>query len=122
MCPLLEPVQVPPDSLLSLRHVKHTTQLGIVCKLAESALNPTVYVIGEDIKQYWSQYGPLRDITCHRSSSGYQAVDRYPLDVTIQTIPHTLNSPPIKSISLQFREKDVVGDCVKGLTEIQIDR
>ncbi|KAK4810863.1 hypothetical protein QYF61_008835 [Mycteria americana] len=37
-------------------------------------------------------------------------VDRYPLDATIQPIPYPLNSPPIKSISLQFREKDVAGD------------
>ncbi|KAK4827828.1 hypothetical protein QYF61_021912 [Mycteria americana] len=28
----------------------------------------------------------------------------------MQPIPYPLNSPPIKSISLQFREKDVVGD------------
>lgn len=28
------------------------------CKQAEDALNPTVKVIDEDIKQYWSQYGP----------------------------------------------------------------
>ncbi|KAK4813629.1 hypothetical protein QYF61_014389, partial [Mycteria americana] len=39
-------------------------------------------------------------------------IDRYPLDATIQTIPCPLNGPPIKSISLQFREKDVVGDRV----------
>ncbi|KAK4818403.1 hypothetical protein QYF61_012324 [Mycteria americana] len=48
-------------------------------------------------------------------------IDRYPLDATIQTIPHPPNSPPIKSVSLQFREKDVVGAHVKGLTEVQID-
>ncbi|KAK4807049.1 hypothetical protein QYF61_018390 [Mycteria americana] len=49
-------------------------------------------------------------------------VDHYPLDATIQLIPHPLNSPSIKSISLQFREKDVVGDHVKGLTEVQSPR
>ncbi|KAK4827087.1 LOW QUALITY PROTEIN: hypothetical protein QYF61_014189 [Mycteria americana] len=48
-------------------------------------------------------------------------IDHYPLDATIQPIPYPLNSPPIKSISLQFREKDVVGDHVKGFTEVQID-
>ena len=45
----------------------------------------------------------------------------YPLDETIQLIPHPPNSPSIKSIPLQFREKDVVGDHVKGLTEVQTD-
>ncbi|KAK4826482.1 hypothetical protein QYF61_009478 [Mycteria americana] len=51
------------DDILSLRRVNRTTQLGVIWKLAEGALNPTVYVIDEDIKQYWSQ--PLRDTTCH---------------------------------------------------------
>ena len=49
MGPLLELVQVPLDGILSLRHVNCTTQLGVVCSLAEGALNPTVYVIDEDI-------------------------------------------------------------------------
>ncbi|KAK4829247.1 hypothetical protein QYF61_002533 [Mycteria americana] len=39
----------------------------------------------------------------------------------MQPIPHSPNSPPIKSISIQFKEKDVVGDHAKGLTEVQID-
>ncbi|KAK4829013.1 hypothetical protein QYF61_001769 [Mycteria americana] len=69
--PLLKLAQVPLDGILSLRCVNCSTQLGVVCKLAEGALDPTVYVIDEDIKQYWSQYGPLRDTTCHRSPSGH---------------------------------------------------
>ncbi|KAK4813810.1 hypothetical protein QYF61_026414, partial [Mycteria americana] len=77
--PLLELVQVPLDGILSLRRVNCTTQLGVVSKLAEGALNLTVNVIDENIGQHWSH-------------------------------------PPIKSISLQFREKDAVGDRVKGLS------
>ncbi|GAB0180776.1 cAMP-dependent protein kinase inhibitor alpha [Grus japonensis] len=65
MGPPLKPVQVPLDGIPSLRCVNCTTQLGVICKLAECALDPTVYVIDEDIKQYWSQYRPLRDTTCH---------------------------------------------------------
>ncbi|KAK4820994.1 hypothetical protein QYF61_009460 [Mycteria americana] len=64
-------LQVPLDGILSLRCVNRTTQLDVICKLAEGALNPTVYVIDEDIKQYWSQYRPLRDTTHHRSPSGH---------------------------------------------------
>jgi len=62
---LLELVQVPLDSIPSLRCVDHTTQLGVICLLAKGSLVPAIYVIDEDIKQYWSQYGPLRDTTCH---------------------------------------------------------
>ena len=97
-----------------------TAPLSLVSS-AEGALNTAVCVIDEDIKQYWSQYGPLRDTSCHRSSSGHDTVDHYPLDATIQSIPHPPNSLLVKSISFQCREKDVVGDRVKGLTEVQID-
>ena len=41
MGPLLKLVQVPLDGILSLRHVDHTAQLGIVCKYAKGALDPT---------------------------------------------------------------------------------
>ncbi|KAK4822945.1 hypothetical protein QYF61_023445 [Mycteria americana] len=53
--PLLQLVQVPLDDIPSFRHVNCTTQLGVICKLAEGALDPTLYIIDEDIKQYWSQ-------------------------------------------------------------------
>jgi len=119
--PLLKLLQVPLDGILSFWCVNCATHVGVICRLAEGALDPAVCVTDEDFKQYWSQYRPQRDTTCHQSSSEHQAVDHYPLAVTIQPIPHPLDSPPIKSMSLQFGEKDVVGDCVKGLTEVQID-
>jgi len=49
--PLLVPVQVPLDGTPSLQCVDHTTQLGVVGKLAEGALNPTVHVVSKDGKQ-----------------------------------------------------------------------
>ncbi|PKU48884.1 testosterone 17-beta-dehydrogenase 3 [Limosa lapponica baueri] len=48
--------EVPLEGITSLRHVNVTTQLGVICKLAEGVLDPTVYVIDEDIEQYWSPY------------------------------------------------------------------
>ena len=39
---LLELVQVPLDSILSLRCVYRTAQLGVICKRAEGALHPTM--------------------------------------------------------------------------------
>ncbi|KAK4808555.1 hypothetical protein QYF61_009858 [Mycteria americana] len=110
--PLLQLVQVPLDDIPSFWRVSCTTQLGVICKLAERALHLSVNAIDENIGQHRSQHGPLRDNT---------PIDCYPLRVTIQPIPYPLNSPPIKSISLQFRGKDVVGDRVKGLTGVQID-
>jgi len=48
--PFLNLVQVPLDGMLSLRCVSCTIQLGVIFRLAEGALNPTVSVKDEDIK------------------------------------------------------------------------
>ena len=53
--PLLKPVQV------SGWHpvpgcTDYTTQLGVICKLAEDGLSPTVGVIDEDTKEHRLQY------------------------------------------------------------------
>ncbi|RMB92477.1 hypothetical protein DUI87_31119 [Hirundo rustica rustica] len=50
MGPLLHLVQVPLDSITSLRCVNSITQLGIICKFSETALNPFICVINEAIK------------------------------------------------------------------------
>lgn len=42
-------------SLPSVVLTDHTTQLGVICKPAEGALDPIVYVIVKDTKQHWSQ-------------------------------------------------------------------
>ena len=38
----------------------------------------------------------------------------------LQPVPHPSSSLLIKSISFHLRDDDVEGDCVKGLTEIQV--
>ena len=38
-----------------------------------------------------------------------------------QPIPYSLNCLPFKSVSLQFRDKDVMWDHIKGCTEVQVD-
>jgi len=63
--PPLKPVQVPLDGIPSFQRVNRTTQLSVVGKLAEGALDPTVRVTDKDVKQRWSQYRPLRNATRH---------------------------------------------------------
>ena len=46
--PLLKHVQVSLNDIPTLRCVNHTTQLGVICKYAEGALNLTVDVIDEE--------------------------------------------------------------------------
>lgn len=86
--------------------------LVLAVKLAEGALSATVYVIDEDKKLCSSQSSEGH----HLSLISLWTVSHCPL----QPIPHLPNSPSIKSISLQFIEKGVVRDCVKGLTNVQI--
>ena len=49
LAPGLVKAHVPLDGIPSCCHTKCTTQLSIVCKLVDAALNPTVYVTDKDI-------------------------------------------------------------------------
>ncbi|KAK4831900.1 hypothetical protein QYF61_020047 [Mycteria americana] len=51
-----KPVKVPLDDIASLQHVDRSTQLGVISKLAEGALNPTVHVTNKDVRQHRPQY------------------------------------------------------------------
>ena len=62
MGPLLQPVQIPLKGISSFFGINLTTQLGVVCRLAEGALNPIVYVTDEDSEKHRSQDRPLRDM------------------------------------------------------------
>ncbi|KAK4827407.1 hypothetical protein QYF61_017837 [Mycteria americana] len=117
--PLLKPVKVPLDGIPFLQCVDHTTQVGIIGKLAEGALNPTVHVTDKDIKHHQSQYQPLRNATHHWSPLGHRAIDHNSLSATIQPISYPPNGPSIKPTSPQFRDKDVVRDSVKCFAQIQ---
>ncbi|KAK4810577.1 hypothetical protein QYF61_007314 [Mycteria americana] len=54
--PSIQPVQVPLQSLPPLQQINTPTQLGVICKLPESALDPFVQIIDKDIKQEWPQH------------------------------------------------------------------
>jgi len=49
---LLQPVQVPLGSFPSFQRIDCTAQLGVICKLAEGALNAIVYVIDKDVEEH----------------------------------------------------------------------
>lgn len=54
--PLLEPVWVSLNGIPSLECVDCTPQIGVILKLAEGELDPTVSAIDEIIKELWFQY------------------------------------------------------------------
>ncbi|KAK4828137.1 hypothetical protein QYF61_023935 [Mycteria americana] len=68
--PSIQPVQVPLQSLPTLQQINTPTQLGVVCKLTESALDPFVQIIDKDVKHHALQppkhlNGPLMDLLHH---------------------------------------------------------
>ncbi|PKU41506.1 hypothetical protein llap_8184 [Limosa lapponica baueri] len=100
--PPLKPVQVPLDVIPSLQRVNRATQLGVISKLTEGALNATIHVSNKEVKQHSSPYQPLRNTTCHWPSTGHLAIDRNPLSAAIQPVPYPPSGPSIKFMTFQF--------------------
>jgi len=73
----------------------------------------------KDVEEHRSQDRLPGDSSCHQPPPGHRAIDYKPLAMAIQPIPYPLNSSPFKSISLQFRDKSVVRNCIKGLPQVQ---
>ncbi|KAK4826991.1 hypothetical protein QYF61_013091 [Mycteria americana] len=66
LSPSIQPVQVPLQSLPTLQQINTPTQLGVVCKLTESTLDPFVQIIDKDVKQNWPQHRALGNTACDR--------------------------------------------------------
>ena len=72
------------------------------------------------LKKMLKSTGPKTD-PCDTACDWHRTIDHNPLVASSQPIPNPLNSPSIKSTLLQFGEKDMVSDRVKGLAEVQVD-
>ncbi|KAK4817040.1 hypothetical protein QYF61_026166 [Mycteria americana] len=64
--PSIQPVQVPLQSLPTLKQINTPAQLGVICKLTEGALDPLIQIIDRDIKQNWPQHRALGNSACDR--------------------------------------------------------
>ena len=106
--------------LLSLLSQLHQ-QFFVISKLAEGTLNPTVFTVDKDVEEFQSQEGLWHDTTLDQPPPGHRAIDNNPLDMTIQSVLYLQNNPFTKSVSLQFRDKDVVYNHVNGLAQVQVD-
>ncbi|KAK4824542.1 LOW QUALITY PROTEIN: hypothetical protein QYF61_016146, partial [Mycteria americana] len=51
--PSIQPVQVPLQSLPTLKHIDTPAQFGVLCKLTEGTLNPLIQIIDKEIKKDW---------------------------------------------------------------------
>ncbi|KAK4818014.1 hypothetical protein QYF61_004127 [Mycteria americana] len=55
LSPSIQPVQIPLQSLPTLKQIDTPAQLGVICKLTEDTLNPLIQIIDKDIRQIWPQ-------------------------------------------------------------------
>lgn len=70
------------------------------------ALNSIFDVINKHVEVRQSQYDLLRVTTCYCSPFGHRAIDCNSLDMANQPVIYPSNSLSIKTIFLQFRDRD----------------
>ncbi|KAK4819404.1 hypothetical protein QYF61_003675 [Mycteria americana] len=116
--PSMQPVQVPLQSLPTLQQINTPTQLGVICKLTEGALDPFVQIIDKGIKQNWPQHRALGNTACDRPPTGVNSIHHHSLGPTIQPILYPAKSTPVQAMSSQFLQENAVGNCVKGFTKV----
>jgi len=49
----IQPVQIALWSLPTHKQINTPSQLGVICKLTEGALNPLIQIIDKDVKWNW---------------------------------------------------------------------
>ncbi|KAK4822219.1 hypothetical protein QYF61_011860 [Mycteria americana] len=119
--PSIQPVQVPLQSLPTLKQIKAPAQLVVICKLTEGALDPFVQIIDKDIKQNWPQHRALGNTACDRPPTGVSSIHHHSLGPAIQPVLYPAKSTPVQAMSSQFLQENAVGNHVKGFTELYID-
>ncbi|KAK4818207.1 hypothetical protein QYF61_008697 [Mycteria americana] len=116
--PSIQPVQVPLQSLPTLKQINTPAQLGVVCKLTEGALDPFIQTIDKDIKQNWPQHRALGNTTCDWPPTEVNSIHHHSLGLAIQQVLYPAKSTPVQAMSSQFLQENAVGNRVKGFTEV----
>ncbi|KAK4821227.1 hypothetical protein QYF61_015795, partial [Mycteria americana] len=86
LSPSIQPVQVPLQSLPTLKQINTPTQFGVICKLAEGALDPFVQIIDKDVKQNWPQHRALGNTACDRAPTGVNSIHHHSLGPAVQPV------------------------------------
>ncbi|KAK4832009.1 hypothetical protein QYF61_020447 [Mycteria americana] len=92
--PSIQPVQVPLQSLPTLKQINTPTQLGVICKLTESVLDPLIQIIDKDVKQNWPQHRALGNTSCDRLPTGVNSIHHHSLGSAIQPVLYPAKSTP----------------------------
>ncbi|KAK4827772.1 hypothetical protein QYF61_021517 [Mycteria americana] len=107
--PSIQPVQ----SLPTLKQINTPTQLGVICKLTEGALDPLVQIIDKDVKQNWPQHRALGNTTCDQPPTGFNSIHHHSLGPAIQPVLYPAKSTPVQAMSSQFLQENAVGNHVQ---------
>ncbi|KAK4810721.1 hypothetical protein QYF61_007695 [Mycteria americana] len=99
--PSIQPVQIPLQSLPTLKQINTPAQLGVVCKLTEGALDPLIQFIDKDIKQNWPQHRALGNTACDRPPTGVNSIHHHSLGSAIQPVLYPAKSTPVQAMSTQ---------------------
>jgi len=84
--PLIQPVQIPLQSLPTLKQIDTPAQLGVICKLTEGALNTLVQIIDKDVKQGQTQNRALGNTTHDQLPAGFNSIYYHSLGSAIQPV------------------------------------
>ncbi|KAK4812332.1 hypothetical protein QYF61_017109 [Mycteria americana] len=104
--PSIQPVQVPLQSLPPLQQINTPTQLGVVCKLTEGALDPLIQIIDKDVKQNWPQHRALGNTTGDRPPTGVNSIHHHSLGPAVQPVLYPVKSTPVQTMSSQFLQEN----------------
>ncbi|KAK4831590.1 hypothetical protein QYF61_018350 [Mycteria americana] len=119
--PFLQPVKVPLDASTTLWCISHSSQFCVISKLAEGTLCPS----SRSLMKMLNRMRPNIDPWATPLVTGLQ-LDFMPLTTTLWAWPFSQFSVhlTIASSSPYFHwllYKDLMGDSVKGLTEVRVD-
>ncbi|KAK4808466.1 hypothetical protein QYF61_005783 [Mycteria americana] len=106
------------QSLPPLKQINTPTQLGVICKLTEGALDPFIQIIDKDIKQEQPQHRVLGNTACDWPPTGVNSIHHHSLGLAIQPVLYPAKSTPVQAMSSQFLQENAVGNRVKGFTEV----
>lgn len=75
LCPLIQPAQIPQQSLPTLQQIHIPSYPGWGHLQTEGTLNPLVQVVDKDVKQDW----PLGNTTCDQLPAGFHSIQCHSL-------------------------------------------
>ncbi|KAK4829679.1 hypothetical protein QYF61_005972 [Mycteria americana] len=120
--PSIQPVQVPLQSLPTLQQINTPAQLGVICKLTESTLDPFVQIIDKDVKQNWPQHRALGNTACDRPPTGVNSIHHHSLGPAVQPVLYPAKSTPVQAMSSQFLQENAPYEIITQQGEKERER